>query len=64
MEGEQVNHSWCIDVVNHGYGRLGEDRDGGGSSVRRQDNAKRGWSHVRICQSTSRVLGEDTDDTR
>ena len=30
VEGERVNHSWCMGVVGHGYGGLGGDRDGGG----------------------------------
>ena len=30
MEGGRVDHSWCMGVVSHGYGWLGEGRDGGG----------------------------------
>ena len=30
VEGERVNHSWCMGVVGHGYGGLGGDRDEGG----------------------------------
>ena len=30
MEGGWVNHCWCIVVVSHGYGGLGEGREGGG----------------------------------
>ena len=29
MEGEQVNHSWSMEVVSHGYGG-NMDEDGGG----------------------------------
>ena len=30
VEGGRVDHSWCMGVVSHGYGWLGEGRDGGG----------------------------------
>ena len=30
VEGERVNHSWCMGVVCHGYGGLSGRRDGGG----------------------------------
>ena len=30
VEGGRVSHSWCMRVVGHGDGGLGEGRDGGG----------------------------------
>ena len=30
VEGGRVSHSWCMCVVNHGYGGLGGGWDGGG----------------------------------
>ena len=29
-EGGRVSHSWCMCVVDHGYGGLGWGKDGGG----------------------------------
>ena len=31
VDGGRVNHSWWVGVVNHGYGRFGGGRDGGGA---------------------------------
>ena len=30
VEVVRVSCSWCMCVISHGYGRLGEGRDGGG----------------------------------
>ena len=30
MEGGRINHSWCMCIVGHGYGGLGEGRDESG----------------------------------
>ena len=30
VEGGRVSHSWCLCIVNHGYGGLGGGRDGCG----------------------------------
>ena len=30
VEGGRVNYTWCMSVVNHSYGRLGDGEDGGG----------------------------------
>ena len=30
LKGGRVSHSSCMCVVSHGYGRLGEGKDGGG----------------------------------
>ena len=30
MEGERASYSWCVCVVRHGYGGLGEGMNGGG----------------------------------
>ena len=57
MEGGQVIHSWCIGVVNHGYGVL----DGAGMEVVNGMHAGLSqwcWSHVGRFRSTSRVRGD------
>ena len=52
IEGGRVSHSWCMCVVDNGYGGLG------GASMKVMDGmhaGQMGWSHVGRCWSTSRV---------
>ena len=49
---QRNNHSWYMGVVGHSYGGLGEGMDGR-MMVSIRDKARRGWSHVERCRSTS-----------
>ena len=53
MQGGWVSHSWCMGVDSYCYG--------GWYACRSNSE---GLSHVGRCWSTSRVWGEDTDDTQ